>query len=88
RNNAPVSDALAFAALWVVLELFRSWFLTGFPWLYAGYSQLEGPLAGLAPLGGVWLVSFGIALTGALIINIPALTRRPARLVTGLVLLI
>ncbi|WP_440468184.1 apolipoprotein N-acyltransferase [Pseudomonas sp. YH-1] len=88
RNNAPVSDALAFAALWVVLELFRSWFLTGFPWLYAGYSQLEGPLAGLAPLGGVWLVSFAIALSGALIVNIPALTRRPARLVTGLILLI
>lgn len=87
RNNAPISDALAFAALWVVLELFRSWFLSGFPWLYAGYSQLHGPLAGLAPLGGVWLVSFSIALSAALIINFPALTLRPARLIIGLVLL-
>lgn len=88
RNNAPVSDALAFAALWVALELFRSWFLTGFPWLYAGYSQLHGPLAGLAPLGGVWLVSFAIALSAALLINIPALTMRPSRLVAGAILLI
>ncbi len=71
RDNAPLGDALAFAALWLALELFRSWFLTGFPWLYAGYSQLEGPLAGLVPLGGVWLVSFVIALTGALLVNLP-----------------
>ena len=27
RDNAPLGDALAFAALWLALELFRSWFL-------------------------------------------------------------
>ncbi|KAF1051959.1 MAG: Apolipoprotein N-acyltransferase [Stenotrophomonas maltophilia] len=88
RNNAPVSDALAFASLWLGLELFRSWFLTGFPWLYVGYSQLQGPLAGLAPVGGVWLVSFAIALSAALLVNLPVLTYRPARLAAGLVLLL
>ncbi|MFZ5958123.1 apolipoprotein N-acyltransferase [Pseudomonas knackmussii] len=88
RDNAPVSDALAFAALWLGLELFRSWFLTGFPWLYTGYSQLQGPLAGLAPVGGVWLISFSIALCGALLVNLPQLTYRPARMVFGLVLLL
>ena len=71
-------------------EAFRGWFLTGFPWLYSGYSQLDGPLAGLAPVGGMWLVSFVLALTAALIYNAPRLlqTRRKAFIAAGLVLLI
>ena len=31
RNDAPIADALAFAALWLAQEAFRGWFLTGFP---------------------------------------------------------
>ena len=70
RVEAPLADALAFAALWLAQEAFRSWFLTGFPWLYAGYSQLDGPLASLAPVGGVWLLSFALALSAALLVNL------------------
>ncbi|VDL37430.1 Apolipoprotein N-acyltransferase [Pseudomonas aeruginosa] len=88
RDNAPLGDALAFAALWLALELFRSWFLTGFPWLYAGYSQLQGPLAGLVPVGGVWLSSFVIALSAALLVNLPRLFPHGASLLLGLVLLL
>ncbi|HCT4484645.1 TPA: apolipoprotein N-acyltransferase [Pseudomonas aeruginosa] len=88
RDNAPLGDALAFAALWLALELFRSWFLTGFPWLYAGYSQLQGPLAGLVPVGGVWLSSFVIALSAALLVNLPCLFPHGASLLLGLVLLL
>ncbi|AKX47750.1 acyltransferase [Thiopseudomonas alkaliphila] len=61
------SAPFAFAALWVAFEAFRGWFLTGFPWLYLGYSQVEGPFSGLVPVGGVWLASFALALCGALL---------------------
>ena len=90
RNEAPLADALAFAALWLGQEAFRGWFLTGFPWLYSGYSQLNGPLAGLAPLGGMWLISFTLALTAALLYNAPRLIRtgRKGFIAAGVVLLI
>lgn len=87
RSEAPLADALAFAALWLAQEAFRSWFLTGFPWLYAGYSQLDGPLAGLAPVGGVWLLSFVLALSAALLVNLTQLRARKAFLATAIVLL-
>ncbi|MBD1600956.1 apolipoprotein N-acyltransferase [Pseudomonas typographi] len=87
RNEAPLADALAFAALWFTQEIFRGWFLTGFPWMYSGYSQLGGPLAGLAPVGGVWLISFCLALTAALLCNLYRLRARKPVLLAGLVLL-
>ncbi|TWI54251.1 apolipoprotein N-acyltransferase [Pseudomonas duriflava] len=87
RNHAPIMDALAFAALWFGLEVFRSWCLTGFPWLFAGYSQMDAPLSGLAPVGGVWLLSFSLALTAALIVNALGFVRNPGSLVAGLILL-
>jgi len=49
---------IAAPALWVLSEWLRSWFLTGFPWLNLGYSQIETPLAGFAPLVGVYGVSW------------------------------
>ena len=88
RSEAPLADALCFAALWVLQEAFRGWFLTGFPWLYSGYSQLDGPLAGLAPVGGVWLISFVLALSAALLCNLHRLRARPSFLAAGAALLL
>jgi apolipoprotein N-acyltransferase len=54
--------------LWGVSEWVRGWIFTGFPWLVAGYSQVPaGPLAGYAPLLGVYGVSFLLALIAALL---------------------
>lgn len=59
--------ALFFAALWTSGEWLRGWVLTGFPWLALGYAQTPpSPLAGWAPLFGVYGVSFVLALVVAL----------------------
>jgi apolipoprotein N-acyltransferase len=45
-----------------------TWFLTGFPWLFLGYAQLDNPLRHWAPVGGVLLVSFVAAASITLIV--------------------
>lgn len=59
------SGALGFPALWVLFEWLRSWLLTGFPWLYAGYAALDTPLAGWAPITGVFGLSLWLTALGA-----------------------
>ncbi len=56
---------LTFPALWVLVEWSKTWFLSGFPWLWAGYGFIDTPLAGLAPVTGVLGISLVVALTAA-----------------------
>ncbi|MBI1284017.1 MAG: apolipoprotein N-acyltransferase [Thiobacillus sp.] len=54
--------------LWGVTEWVRGWIFTGFPWLVMGYSQVPAsPLAGYAPVIGVYGVSYLLALIAALL---------------------
>ena len=63
-------QALLFAALLATGDWLRSWIFTGFPWLAVGYSQAPpSPLAGFAPLLGVYGLSLLVALTGALLLR-------------------
>lgn len=65
---------------WGVSEWVRGWIFTGFPWLAIGYSQApSGPLAGYAPLVGVYGVSFLLALTAALLAWGVSLRGKPAQ---------
>ena len=45
-------------SVWVAIEWLRGWFLSGFPWMSLGYGHIDSPLAGIAPVLGV----YGIAL--------------------------
>lgn len=62
-RSAAVWARISCAALtWVTVEYIRGyWLLNGFPWLQIAYSQLETPLAGYAPLFGVYGVGFLLA---------------------------
>jgi apolipoprotein N-acyltransferase len=62
-----VRAALLIPAAWVLVEWLRSWILTGFPWLSAGYSAVGWPVQGYAPLTGVFGLSFlTLSLAGLL----------------------
>lgn len=55
--------ALVMAACWTLGEGLRGWLFTGFPWLSVGYSQTPpSPLAGFAPVLGIYGVGFLVAL--------------------------
>ncbi|WP_096087400.1 apolipoprotein N-acyltransferase [Agaribacterium haliotis] len=68
KQSPLVSQSLLlFPALFVFGEHLRSWLFTGFPWLFAGYAHIDSPLAGWAPIIGVFGLSFFSALLGALV---------------------
>lgn len=65
RPGNTFVDPILFAAVWTLIEWLLTWFLTGFPWLFAGYAMIDTPLRELAPVGGVLLVGFAAVLTAA-----------------------
>ncbi len=56
-SSMAVRWLLVVPAAWTLLEWVRGWIFTGFPWLSLGYSQATTPLAGFAPVLGVFGVS-------------------------------
>ena len=74
-KSGATRDWLVLPALWVLIEWLRGWLLSGFPWLSLGYAFIDSPLAGWAPLGGVYAVTWAAAICAA---GIASLAARPA----------
>ena len=73
-RRGRLTDALLWAALWLLAEWCRGVLFTGFPWVALGYSQVDGPLAALAP----WVGVYGIgAVLAALAAGAAAVVSRP-----------
>ncbi len=71
---------LLMPAVFIGAELLRAWVVSGFPWLILGYSQAPSPfsltpLAGFAPIFGVFGISCLLAMTaGAIVVVSPKLS--------------
>lgn len=85
-SRLPGATLWAFPAVYVLGEWMRTWFLTGFPWLYLGYGHLHSPLAGWAPVFGVLSLSLIVALTSTTVLIAITKELKAAQRLTALAL--
>ena len=84
RWSLPVSAflLLVLPVAWGVSEWMRGWVFTGFPWVASGYAHNDSPLAGYAPLVGVYGIGAIAALCAGCIVMLTQRARgaghRPA----------
>jgi apolipoprotein N-acyltransferase len=74
-----LSMLLIFPSTWILSEWLRGWIFTGFPWLASGYAHTNGPLAGFAPIFGVFGVGWmATIIAGSLaLFSLAPSNRRP-----------
>jgi len=86
-NRFVGRQPFSFAALWILQEWLKTWLFTGFPWLFLGYAFTEQYwLSSLAPVAGVFAVSFVAVLLAASAVEL--MRRRAGYLVVSSVLLL
>jgi apolipoprotein N-acyltransferase len=83
-------DWLVLPALWVLLEWLRGWLLSGFPWLSTGYALIDSPLAGWAPLFGVYGVTWAAAALSVAVnvLLLPGAARSRRAVAVGVVIVL
>lgn len=59
--TGKMARALLFAMVWLLAELMRGRWFSGFGWGGSGYAHVQGPLAGYAP----WLGVYGVGAVSA-----------------------
>lgn len=79
RQRRGAARVLLLAATWTAFELLRARGPTADPWLLLGYALVPAPtLLQAADLGGVYLLSFVLALANAAVANLVGGNRRVA----------
>jgi len=73
RGSSGLRLMAVFPAVWMLVEWFRGWFLTGFTWLQVGYSQTDTLLAAIAPVLGSYGVGWVTALLAGMAFALPHL---------------
>ena len=70
RWSLPIAAfvLLVLPVTWGVSEWMRGWVFTGFPWSVSGYAHDTAPLAGFAPLVGVYGIGMLVALCGGCLV--------------------
>lgn len=68
-HRFQVQSAVIFAVIWTFTEFLRGWVFTGFPWLQFGYTQIDSPFSGIAPIFGVTGLTFFTVWASAVIFN-------------------
>lgn len=76
QPSPTVMLLLVLPAVWTLAEWLRGWILTGFPWTVSGYAHTSSPLAGFAPLIGVYGIGWLAALLAGCLALLP--TRKSA----------
>lgn len=87
KKNSAIKLLLAFPLTWVVFEYLRGWLLTGFPWLFLGYSQIDSPLRGIAPIFGVYGISLLITFVAGILVMLVRTKNQVTRLSLTAILL-
>ena len=84
QHRLPATETLravcVIPAVWMFAEMLRGLGFTGFPWLVLGYAATDTPLAGFAPLAGVYGLSLIIMICAGLVLLIATGVRRGAAL--------
>jgi apolipoprotein N-acyltransferase len=78
--SLPVSAfvLLVLPAAWGVSEWMRGWVFTGFPWAASGYAHNVSPLAGYAPIVGVYGLGILAAVCAGCLVMLTQRARWPA----------
>lgn len=79
---------LIMPSIWLVCEWLRGWLFSGYPWLTSGYAMLDTYIAGMAPLGGVYLVGLLTLMSAGALLSVVTDVSRANALLSFLLCLI